>query len=187
MVCVAWLRGLVAWRSQQLVGMFLPPVQTAAAAVDANAQIVFIAGGDLAGPDNSSCTRCIFRPSRAALESQHHLRVVVQPAPVHKAAQPGSQLAYFHASDEFGQLIGMAADVTNAAACACAREVGAPVGLPLAADFQRPAEPVLRVLNLHPADVAQLPLLHHLARMAASFCNRLASATELAKGLSQMT
>ena len=60
----------------------------------------------------------------------------------------------------------MRADVAERAAGAGALRIGAPLGLLLAGGLGRVGQPVLRVLDLHEADLAELAVLHHLARVA---------------------
>src|SRR6187200_3647989 len=114
------------------------PLDAAAAAIDAQAQVVLVARRDLARPE---------RTARAAGEAQHHLDVVVEAAARDEGAQLGAQLADRLPGDVAGELEGMGADVADAAARARARRVGAPVGLLLAARLERLGQPVLRVLD----------------------------------------
>jgi hypothetical protein len=85
-------------------------------------------------------------PAGAALEAQHHLRVVVEPAAGHEGGQLGGQRLELEAGHELREVEGMRADIADRAAGPGAGGVGPPVGL-LALD--RLGQPVLGVFDLH--------------------------------------
>ena len=59
----------------------------------------------------------------------------------------------------------MGADITRGSAGPALRRIGAPAGLFLPGLFQRFAQPVLRIFDLYHADLAQIAMCHHLARL----------------------
>src|SRR5438128_1437683 len=81
--------------------------EAALAAVDAQAQVVLVAGRDLARPE---------RAARAAGEAQQDLDVVVESPAGDEGAQLGAQLADLEAGDVAGELERVRADVADAAA-----------------------------------------------------------------------
>ena len=92
--------------------------------------------------------------------------IVIDPPPRHEALQVGAERLQLQPADKAGQVIGMGADVADAAAGAGARRVGAPFGLFRPGGLQRLGQPVLRIFHLHHPQLAQFARRHHLARLA---------------------
>ena len=65
-----------------------------------------------------------------------------------------------HSRYKVGELVGVGADVADAAAGARARRIGAPVGLFLAGALKRLRQPVLRVFDLNDPDRTEFTGLH---------------------------
>src|SRR5204862_3934495 len=114
------LRRLAERREPELVGLLLVPLDAAAAAVHAQAQVVLVARCDLARPERAACT---------AGEAKHHLNVVVEAAAGDEGGELRAQLADLKTGDVSGELERVRADVADAAARAGARRVGPPFGL----------------------------------------------------------
>ena len=151
------LGGLTGRVPGQRIGRFLVPVQRGLGAVDAQAQVVFLARRDLAGPEQAA---------RAVGVAQLHLHMVIDAPAGHEGGQLGADPLWHEAGDELGELRRVRADVAEAACRAGQRGVGAPRGLLLAGGFERLGEPVLRIFDLHDAHVAQLTRLDQRPRGA---------------------
>ena len=98
--------------------------------------------------------RCAKRSSTCALSSRRR--------PATKVLSSAHSSLDLEPGDVAGELVRMRADVADAAARARARRVGAPLGLLLAGGLERLGQPVLRVLDLDHADLAEQAVLHHL-------------------------
>ena len=141
----------------KIVGIFLRPIEAAFFAVNAEAEIVFVADGDLAGPQHAL---------HALVVAQQHLHVVVEAAAGNDDADVGGDLLGVKLADEAGDVVGVRADVAERAGGAALRGVGAPRGLFLAGVFERRGEPVLRVFDLHEAELAEFAGGDHFASLA---------------------
>ena len=137
----------------QHLRVLLRPFQGAQRAADADAQGVFHAGRRLRDPEAAA---------RATAQAQQGARVVVGLAAGHDGADVGRHLVHLQPGDEAQQLVGVGADVAHHQRCAAARRVGFPGGA------ARPGlgAAALHVFHLHQADVAQLAVGHHGARLA---------------------
>src|SRR4029077_12322458 len=120
-------------------------------------QPVLVAGRHLARPQ---------RAARAALEAQQDLRVVVEPAARDKARQVGTHRVEREPRDEAGEMVGVRADVAQRAARSRLRRIGAPGRLLLARRPPTLGEPVLDIVRLPGANVAELARGDHGARLA---------------------
>ena len=98
----------------ELVRLFLRPFQPAHVAEDPDAQAVFVARRNLAGPEH---------PLRAARIAQKHIGVVVKLPPRNEGGHVSRQRLRLHPRDEGGEVIGMGADVAKRPADARARGV----------------------------------------------------------------
>ena len=136
--------------------MLLVPFETAFFAVDSNPQGALVARGDLARPQ--------LTPG-AALETQQHVGVVVERPAGHEGGQFGAELGDLEAGDEGGQMVGVGADVADAARRPGLLGVGAPGRLLVTRILDFLAQPVLGVLDLDHPDGAELARQHHLARL----------------------
>ena len=136
--------------------MLLAPRQSTLRAIDSDGQRVLVAGRDLACPEQAT---------RAIGIAQHDLGIVVERATWHEGAEFRAERAHGDAGDVVGEIVGVRADVADAASRAGALRVGAPAGLLLATVLQPGCQPVLCVFDLHDADVTQFACLDHRARM----------------------
>ncbi len=133
-------------RQPQLVRIFLLEAEAGLAAVDPQAQAVFTAGRHLAAPQHAA---------RAVGVTQHDLHVIVQLASRREGVQFGQDLARQHAADIARQVVGVTADIAQAAVRAGAQRIVVPVvALKILALVGRLGQPVLRVFHLHQPDLA---------------------------------
>src|SRR4029077_213420 len=89
--------GRLAQRSKpQAVRVLLPPFQAALFSEDTQAQIVLVAGRDLAGPEQTP---------GAFGEAQHDLYVVVQAPAGHKSGKFSGQLPAIQSGDKTGEIV----------------------------------------------------------------------------------
>ena len=100
---------------------------------------------------------------RASPKRSMHVDIVVDLAARNEGREVGRDRLRLQAGDELGELEGMRRDIAERAAGAGLRRIAAPVGLLVAG--QVGGEPVLRILDLHDADGAELARLDHRARL----------------------
>src|SRR5438477_631833 len=124
----------------QGVGFLLAPFNPCFFAVDAQAEIVFVADRDLAGPEHTA---------GIALVAHYHLHVVIEAAVGHGDGGFGGDLFSVKSADKAGEIVGVRANVTQRSGGTTLSGIGPPGGLFLAGGFHRGRQPVLRVFDLH--------------------------------------
>src|SRR5580704_4908975 len=149
-------RRLAVTAEVHVVGIFLRPIDAALFAVDAEAEIVFVTDGDLAGPEHAADSFVV---------AEQDLNVVVETAAGNHDADVGGDLFGVMLADEAGDVVSVRADVAKRAGGSALRGVGAPRGLFLAGVFERRGEPILRVFDLHEAKLAEFAGSDHFARL----------------------
>ena len=138
----------------ELVRVLLAPGEGSLLTMDADGKAVLVARRDLACPEGAA---------GAPREAKQHLRIVIEAATSDEGREIGSQLGAFLPGDEFGEVEGVGADVTDGAAGARAGGVGAPVGLFLPGGLKIGGQPVLCVFGLDGADGSEFSGRDHLA------------------------
>ena len=120
-----------------------------------------MADRNLAAPEQPLCRLL----ATLRLETQHHMRIVVQPAAFDKGMHICRQFVDFQTGNEAAEIIGMRADI----ACGTTRtglgRVGAPdslFGTRLLDGFR---QPVLRIFHLHQTDRAESARFHQFPCM----------------------
>ena len=104
-------------------------------------------------------------PLGATLESQQHIAVVVELAALHEGGDVSSQFLDLQTCHVLSQILGVRADVANAAGGAAALGVSTPVGLFLAGGLKVCGQPALRILGDNLANLAQFACGDHVARL----------------------
>ena len=131
------------------------PFEAAFFAVDADVEIVFLADGDLRGVQDAF---------GAVVETEQHVAVVVELAAFDEGGDVGGEFVDLQAGDVFGEILGVGADVADAARGAalvwgrCARR---PV---FGRGFEARGQPALRIFDDDFADFADLAGFDHVAR-----------------------
>ena len=116
-------------------------------AVDAQLQTVLVADRHLARPQHAA---------RPPLVAQQNLHIVVELATRHESRELRKQLIGLKSCDERGEIVGMRAEVANAATGPRSLRIGAPFGLLAAGKLGPCRQPVLRILGLHDTDRTEL-------------------------------
>ena len=143
-------------RVLEQVRILLAPRDRSLAAVHPDADVVLVADLDLRGDEQAA---------HAALEPQQHRGVVVEQAPGHDRRDVGRDVRDVPARDRGGEVLGVRADVPHRPCDARARRVGAPLGLLVAARLEAGREPPLAVLHDDLAQLAELAVRDHVARV----------------------
>ena len=145
------------WRREpQSVGILLVPFQAALRPVNTQHDVVLVTDGDLGRPED---------PSRAVRVSQQDAGIVVEPATGSEGREIGQQGRRLDARHKGGEIVGVGADIADAAARARAGGIGAPgrTGVPLG--FQRGCQPVLRIFCMEHAKLADFAGGHHRSHL----------------------
>ena len=143
-------------REPELVRVLLKPFEPALLAIDAQLQSVLVAGRDLARPEHAL---------GPALEAQHHVVVVVEPAAGHEAGKVGGDLRHRQPGDEGEKVEGVRADIAERAAGAGLFRIDPPFRLLGAGVLGSLGQPVLDIFRLNDADRAKRACRHHFARL----------------------
>src|SRR6266478_3854984 len=140
----------------QIIRILLPPLDSRLLPINPQAQVVLVSGSHLARPQHSS---------RAALKSQEHLYVVIEPPPRHKNGHVGRHLIAAQSRHKTRDVISVRSDIPQGTRRSALRGIGAPNGLFLPSSLNRGGQPVLRVLHLHEANSPKFPPLNHLSSL----------------------
>ena len=130
------LDGRVVGAENEVLRLHLAPFEGGLVAVDLHDEVVLLAGGDLAGEDESA---------HAVGEAEHHAAVVVEPASGHEGREVGGDLEDGHSGDELDDVLGVGADVGHASGDAGLLGIDAPGGLLAGVGGGEPAQGVLHV------------------------------------------
>ena len=148
--------GLAVAADHHLIGLFLPPLDRPFGAVDFDEQVVLAAVADLAGRDGAQ---------GAVFEADRGMAVVVELATGLENLQVATDRFGEQAGHVAGQIVGVRADVAEAAGRAAAGRIGSPGGLLLVFAFQPRPQPALHIEDADGVDFAQLAAEDHLARL----------------------
>jgi len=93
------------------------------------------------------------------------MAVVIETAAFNEAVEIGGKAVQLEAGDERSEVIGMCSDIAGGAAGAGLRGIRAPSRLFLPGLLNILRQSILRIFHLHDADIAELAILDHLARL----------------------
>src|SRR6476660_4884796 len=89
----------------QIVRIFLVPLERRLGPVDPDAQAIFLSNGNLRGIENAFCS---------SFEADQHIRIIFQQPTFDERREIGTYLVDLQASDITGQIFGVRSDVSNA-------------------------------------------------------------------------
>ncbi len=153
--CAVNLHRLVGPLEEHGVRLVLMPLEAATFAVHTNVKVVFLAHRNL---------RTVQHALGSAGETEQHIAIIIEFTSTDKCGEICSELLDFQAGDVLCKVLGVRADVPDAAGGTASLRVRAPAGLFLAGQLQPSGEPALRVLDDDLANLAELAGGDHVTR-----------------------